>query len=215
MSRSNDAVIERVRIREVAGIFRTHADLDATVDDLLRSGFHAADMAFMRRDAVRREFGFDIPPGEISDVLGIPRRSFFPAAEDVALIAGMGVGILMFAGAALGAFAVVASGGSSAAEVIAALLGGTVVGGIGAWIIRRLRREHAPEIDIPNTVGEFVLFVRVRSSERENKARQILLAHGAEAVRVHEIEIDKRLEDIPLSSLHVDPWLGDERPGDL
>jgi outer membrane lipoprotein SlyB len=139
----------------------------------------------------------------------------FFGAEDVTLIAGMGIGILMFVGAALAAAAVVASRGSSVAAALAALAGGAIVGGIGAWIVRRLRREHAPEIDIPNIVGEFVLFVRVRTSEREAKAQQILAAHGAEAVRVHEIDLDKRLEDIPLSSLRVDPWLGEEALGRL
>jgi hypothetical protein len=64
-------------------------------------------------------------------------------------------------------------------------------------------------------VGELVLFVRVRSSERETKAWEILAAHGAEALRVQEMEIDKRLQDVPLSSLRVDPWLGEERLGHL
>jgi outer membrane lipoprotein SlyB len=127
----------------------------------------------------------------------------------------MEIGILIFAGAALGAFAVVASGGSSAAAALAALVGGSIVGSVGAWIARRLRREHIPEVDVSKIAGELVLFVRVRSTERESKAREILAAHGAEAVRVQEIEIDKRLQDIPLSSLRVDPWLGQERLGHL
>jgi hypothetical protein len=50
-----------------------------------------------------------------------------------------------------------------------------------------------------------VLWVRARSPEREENIRQILVAHGGEAVRVHEIEIEKRLEDVPLSSLLADP----------
>ena len=62
-------------------------------------------------------------------------------------------------------------------------------------------------------LGGLVLWVRVRSPEREEKAQQILREHGAEAVRVHEIEIDKRFEDIPLSSLVLDPWLGSEPLG--
>jgi hypothetical protein len=57
---------------------------------------------------------------------------------------------------------------------------------------------------------ELVLLVRVRSAEEEAKATEILLDHGAQAVRPHEIKIDKRLEDLPLHSLRVDPWLSDE-----
>jgi hypothetical protein len=56
--------------------------------------------------------------------------------------------------------------------------------------------------------GGLVLWVRVRSPEREEKAQQILLSHGAEAVRVHEIDIEKRLEDLPLSSLLNETPLG-------
>jgi hypothetical protein len=214
MNRSSDTVIERVRIREVAGIFRSRDALDAAVDALLESGFDRVDIALSSRHAVREKLGIDVPAEEIPEIPGAPRRPFL-GPEDVTLVAGMGVGILMFIGAALGAFAVTASGGSSAAAALAALVGGTVVGSIGACIVRGLRRQHAPEIDIPNIVGELVLFVRVRSTEREAKAQEILAAHGAEAVRVHEIAIDKRLQDIPLSSLRVDPWLGEERLGRL
>ncbi len=214
MDQSNDTVIERVRVREVAGIFRSRDALDTTVDALLESGFDRADIAVSSRYAAREKLGIDIPAEVIPEVPVVPRRPFF-GPEDVTLVTGMGIGILIFAGAALGAFAVVASGGSSAAAALAALVGGSIVGSVGAWIARRQRREHIPEVDVPNIAGELVLFVRVRSTERESKARQIFAAHGAEAVRVQEIEIDKRLQDIPLSSLRVDPWLGQERLGHL
>ena len=57
---------------------------------------------------------------------------------------------------------------------------------------------------------ELVFLVRVRSADEEEKATKILLGHGAEAVRPHEITIEKRLEHLPLHSLRVDPWLGDK-----
>ena len=214
MDRSSDTVIERAKIREVAGIFRSRDALDATTAELLESGFDRAELAVTSRQAVRQQLGIDVPAEELPEIPAIPRRPFF-GPEDVTLVAGMGIGILMFAGAALGAFAVTVSGGSSAGAALAALVGGTVVGSIGTWIVRRLRRERAPEIDVPDRVGELVLFVRVRSPDREAKAQEILTAHGAEAVRVHEIEIDKRLEDIPLSALRLDPWLGEEPLGRL
>ncbi len=60
-----------------------------------------------------------------------------------------------------------------------------------------------------------VLWVRVRTPEREEMAQKILSEHGDRAIRVHKIEIDKTVEDIPLSKLRPDPWLGNERLGDL
>jgi hypothetical protein len=39
------------------------------------------------------------------------------------------------------------------------------------------------------------------------------MRHGGEAVHVHEIELAKRTEGLPLASLRPDPWLGDEPLG--
>jgi hypothetical protein len=61
MDQSNDTVIERVRVREVAGIFRSRDALDATVDALLESGFDRADIAVSSRYAAREKLGIDIP----------------------------------------------------------------------------------------------------------------------------------------------------------
>jgi hypothetical protein len=62
--------------------------------------------------------------------------------------------------------------------------------------------------------GGFILWVRVNSPEREEEAERILCAHGGEAVHPHEINLGKRVEDVPLSTLRPDPWLGGERLGE-
>jgi phosphoribosylanthranilate isomerase len=101
-----------------------------------------------------------------------------------------------------------------ATAVAAAAAGGAAAGGIGALIARSIGREQARALEEQLATGGLVLWVRVRSPEREQKAQQILKDHRAEAVRVHEIEIDKRFEDIPLSQLVLDPWLGSEPLGE-
>jgi hypothetical protein len=58
-----------------------------------------------------------------------------------------------------------------------------------------------------------IMWVRVRSDEQEDQARELLISHGAHAVRVHEIEIAKTPDDLPLGSIRPDPWLGSERLG--
>src|SRR5258708_23348314 len=45
----------------------------------------------------------------------------------------------------------------------------------------------------------------------EAEAQEILLRHGAEAVHVHEIELAKTPEDLPLHSLRADPHLASDR----
>jgi outer membrane lipoprotein SlyB len=213
MSSSGDTVIERVTVREIAGVFRSRDRLDRAVAALLLSGFDRADLDITTPDAARETLGFDVPAVELPDVPGIPRRPVV-AGEDVVITAATGVGILMFAGAAIGAYAVVVAGGGFALALLAAVVGAAIAGGIGTWIAQRLRHRHAPELEPPDAgAASLILLVRVRSPEREAKAQEILLAHQAEAVRVHEVEVEKRLADLPLSSLRIDPWLGDERLG--
>jgi len=55
--------------------------------------------------------------------------------------------------------------------------------------------------------------VRVWSPDREQTARQILQEHGANTIKVRDIEIDKRPKDIPWSSLRPDSWLGNDQLG--
>src|SRR5205085_9354598 len=131
----------------------------------------------------------------------------------VVITAAMSVGILMFASAAIAAYAVVVAGGGFGLALVVAVLGAAIAGGIGTWVTQRLRQRHVLELDPPRTGDGIVLLARVRSPEREAKAREILVVNQAEAVRVHEVEVEKRLADLPLRSLRIDPWLGDERLG--
>jgi hypothetical protein len=113
----------------------------------------------------------------------------------------------------IGAISVVASGGTTWRTILAAVIGGVIGCAVGYLIAWRLGRRWGDAPEYPAVGDGFVLWVRVRTPDRERTALQILTTRGAEAVRVHEIEIEKRLEDLPLSSLRPDPWLGNERLG--
>ena len=106
-----------------------------------------------------------------------------------------------------------ASGGTLALALAAAAAGGTVTGGIGALIARHIGQKEADEIERQLARGGLILWVRVRSPDQERQAQQVLRDNAAEAVRVHELEIEKQLDDIPLSSIRPDPWLGSEPLG--
>jgi hypothetical protein len=79
--------------------------------------------------------------------------------------------------------------------------------------VRVFRREEREGLDALMADRGLILWVRVRSPEQENIAQEMLRAHGARAVRVHEIEIEKRPEDLPLGTVRPDPWLGSEPLG--
>jgi hypothetical protein len=209
-SEADSEILERVKVREVAGVFRSRDMLDATVGTLLSSGFDRADIdVVVGADARGRLGGAKVAVEELPEVPAIPRQPLI-AREDFVLVASIVLAILIFAGAAVAAWLVVAAGGQLVWAGIAAFVGAIAAAVVGAQIARSFTRTHIKELETQLISSELALLVRVRSPEQEAKAKQILLGHGAHAVRPHEISVDKRLRDLPLHSLRVDPWLSDE-----
>lgn len=206
-----DDVLERHVVREVAAVFHREEVLEDAMQALLHAGFDRADIDIMGDvETVRRRLGaLYVPPEEIADVPGTPRRAYI-ARDDIATATAGVAGMLFYLGAATAAMTVVASGGSLALVAAAAAAAGTVGAGIGAAAIHLLGKKQAEELELQLMAGGIVVWVRVRDPEREAQAQEILASFGGEAIRVHEIEIEKRLADLPLSSLKPDPWLGGE-----
>ena len=109
---------------------------------------------------------------------------------------------------------VLSSGGDSASAVVAAVVAGVAAGGIGYLATPGLLgRGRTKSSQGPAAASDFILRVRVWSPDREQTARQILQEHGANTIKVRDIEIDKRPEDIPWISLRPDSWLGNDQLG--
>jgi signal transduction histidine kinase len=203
-------ILDRVKVREVAGVFRARDAMDEAVTALLSSGFDRADIdVVVGAEARERLGGAKIAAEELPDVPTASRRPVI-AREDVILVWSLVLSILIFAGAGFAAWLVVKSGGELIWAGIAAAIGAVAAGWLGAQLARAFARKRIRYIEAQLLTRELVLLVRVRSAEEEAKATEILLDHGAQAVRPHKIKIDKRLEDLPLHSLRVDPWLSDE-----
>ncbi len=112
------------------------------------------------------------------------------------------------------AYFVLARGAGGAEAAVAAALVGVVVAGAGFLLVARIfRRDEALGLDKLMATRGLILWVRVRSPEQQALAQEILRAHRAQAIRVHEIEIEKRPEDLPLGTVRPDPWLGSEPLG--
>ena len=209
-SGSTTEVLERVKVREVVGVFRSRDVLDAAVHALLSSGFDRADIdVVVAAEARQRLAGVQPPIEELPDVPDAPRHLFIDR-EDLIHVWSLVLAILIFAGAAAAAWLVVRSGGELGWAGVAAAIGAIAAALVGAQVARAFARRHIRELQAQLITRELVLLVRVWSADQERKAEQILIGHGAQAVRPHEITIDKRLEHLPLHSLQVDPWLGDE-----
>lgn len=211
---SSPDVLDRTKVREVAGVFHSRRAVEAAFEDLLLNGFDRADIDRLASlDEVRRRLKVYVSPEEAADLTPTPRRPIF-APDDIT--AGVAVTGSMV-GAAVGiavVFVVLASGGDGRSAGIAGTLAGIGAGWIAALLMARMfRRDQLRGLDWIEFDRGVILWVRVRSAEREAMAQDILRRNGGHAIRTHEIEIDKRAEDLPLSSLRPDPWLGSEPLG--
>ena len=215
MHASSDDILDLVRTREVTGVFHSRKALDATVQDLLLADVDRADIDVSASvDELQRRLNYSaIPAPDLADIPTAPRQPY--VGEDDVLGTDAVVGSVAGCAAAVGvAFYLVAQGMQPISVGILAVLSGIIVAGVAVlWARRRLQRERAQGLEKLSEAQGLLIWVRVRSPEQEAQAQEILVRHGAEAVHVHEIDLAKRPEDLPLQSLRPDPWLGDERLG--
>jgi hypothetical protein len=215
MSYPSDSVLDVEKVREVAAVFRSRDALFAAIDDLLVVGFDRADIDLVAdADEVERRLGTAaVRAEELADVPYTPRRPVV-APEDTTSLFAIAMTVMAFLGAGAAAFGILAAGGSWG-SAFAAAIGGAVVGAIIGYALARLFGARSFRETEPHMVGGgFILWVRVNSPEREIAAERVLRARGGEAVHPHEIHLGKRVEDIPLSTVRPDPWLGDKRLGE-
>jgi hypothetical protein len=214
---ASDSVVERAKVREVAGVLPSRIALDAAVESLLHAGFDRADIDVLDTlEPVRERLGTtEVVAEEIADLPHAPRRPYF-APEDIISTEVVVASVAASVGAIAAAFVVVSSGGGLGWAMIAAA-GAALIAGGAAFLLMMLffrQPDETEALEALTAPRGFVLWVRVRMPEQEDAAKHILIGYGAQAVRLHEIEIVKRQDDIPLSSLRPDPWLGDERMSD-
>jgi hypothetical protein len=141
------------------------------------------------------------------------RRSF--VGDDDLHVASALISSLLGCAVAVGTALYLLMNNKPAASVaLGSILIGILAGGISVVPVHRLLRpERAKGLEPFSEWIGLLIWVRVNSPEKEAAVQEILTRHGGEAVHVHEIELEKRTEDLPLNSLRPDPWLGDERLG--
>jgi hypothetical protein len=215
MHDSSGDILDLLRTREVTGVFHSRKALIAAAEELLVAGFDRADIDVSAPlDELQRRLNYSIiPAAELADLPTTPRQPYM--GEDDAFGSGAVVGSVAGCATAVGvAFYLVAQGMRPISVGILAVLSGIIVAGVAVlWARRRLQRERAQGLEKLSEAQGLLIWVRVRTPEQEAQAQEILVRHGAEAVHVHEIDLAKRPEDLPLQSLRPDPWLGDERLG--
>ncbi len=163
---------------------------------------------------IRERIGpFYVAPEELADVPRTPRRPLIDR-EDIGVFKVVVASTIGAIAAGATVFLMMSSGAGNVENGVAAALIGIVAAGAGfLWAARIFGGDEAEGLDALMAKRGLILWVRARSPEQETLAQEILLAHGAQAVRVHEIDLEKRPEDLPLGSVRPDPWLGSEPLG--
>jgi xanthosine utilization system XapX-like protein len=215
MPRSSDEILDRTRTREVTGVFHSRKALDAAVQDLLVSGIDRADIDVSASlDQLQRRVNYlSIPPADLADMPTAARQPFF-GSDDLLATEAVISSVIGCAVAVAMSFYLVTRDMAAPPAILLSVLCGIAVGAAAIRPVRRLlRRERARGLERLSEAHGLLIWVRVRSPETEAKSREILMRHGAKAVHIHEIELAKTPDDLPLHSLRPDPWLGDERLG--
>jgi hypothetical protein len=215
MLESSEDILDRMRTREVTGVFHSRKALIDAAEELLVAGIDRADIDVSASvDELDRRLNYQsIPAADLADMPITPRQSFM-GIDDVLTTDAVVGSLAGCIGAVAMAYFLIIRGMAPLSVGIVSVLTGLVVGGVAVLAVRRrLQRERVRGLEKLAEAYGLLIWVRVQSPEKEAEAQEILARHGAGAVHVHEIELAKTPEDLPLHSLRVDPWLGDEPLG--
>jgi hypothetical protein len=215
MLESSEDILDRMRTREVTGVFHSRKALIDAAEELLVAGIDRADIDVSASvDELDRRLNYQsIPAADLADMPITPRQSFM-GIDDVLTTDAVVGSLAGCIGAVAMAYFLIIRGMAPLSVGIVSVLTGLVVGGVAVLVVRRrLQRERVRGLEKLAEAYGLLIWVRVQSPEKEAEAQEILARHGAGAVHVHEIELAKTPEDLPLHSLRVDPWLGDEPLG--
>ncbi|WP_246848388.1 hypothetical protein [Sphingomonas beigongshangi] len=202
-------IVQKVRVREVVGTVHNLDLLESMVVALSAAGFDKSDIDLMAsREAVLEKLpAIYADPISLAEIPDLPRRELVTRDEGTT-VTGLVFGTLMSLAALGAALPVVASGGALAAVLAATAAGGAAGAGI-ARVVRKviLGGVGAEALERDLSGGGLVVFVRARDAAAEERAQEIMRKSGALNVHIHEIELNKRLDELPLAQIQPDPWL--------
>lgn len=169
---------EDVMIREAVGIFLDKEDLQRAIDDLLAAGFERSAFGLLAGERTVKEKLGDIYEST-NQFMGSPNspNTAFVHKESVGDTFHALIGQLSFLGVTTLAGAAVLSAGVLGGALIAASAGAIAVGAVGAVVGMILHQSDAEYLEEHLNAGNLVLFVRVKDSVQEAKAKAILSKH--------------------------------------
>ena len=182
---------ESEALREAVGIFTNADDLQAAIDELLSSGFHRAELSLLAgENALNEKLGSSYAnAGSVADDPDTVRAAYV-SPEAIGDAQGGMVGVLVYAGATIAAGAIIISGGTIVAAIVAATLAGGAGGIVGSVLAKWLGDHHASHLQTQINHGGLVLWVRTRDANAEVRAVDILTKHSSRDVHVHTLAFE-------------------------
>jgi hypothetical protein len=176
------------KIREAVGVFHDEKTLQSAVDGLLIAGFDQSHLSLLAGErTVETKLGHRYEKvAELEDDPEVPTKAFDDIDSRTEGKAAI-VGGLFYVGAVAAAGIIVASGGTAAAALIAAALAGGGGGLIGAGLAQFIEHRHAHRLQEQLDHGGLLLWVRTLAVDDERRAIEVLRAHGADDVHVHDL----------------------------
>lgn len=175
-------------VREAVAVFDHSATLLEAIDELESSGFDREELSLLAgKDTVETKLGHVFERVEdLEDDPNAPRRAFI-APESVGDAKGWAIGGLLYVGAVSAAGAVVATGGTLLATILAASVVGGAGGLIGTVLAQWIQHDYTAYLQDQIDRGGLLLWVHLRDPEHERRALGILRHHSAQDVHVHEL----------------------------
>lgn len=195
-------------VREAVGVFHAWDNLQAAVDECLAHGFDRAEISLLAGErTVEDKLGHVYT--RVKELEDDPdaARAAFVGRDSLTEAKAFAISGLGYVGAVAAVGAVVASGGTLAAAIGAAVAAGLGGAGLGTVLSRAVGRERAHDLEAQLNKGGLLLWVRTRDGAHEAQAVEILKKHRADDVHVHDIPVSAEPEDDPLTGVEPDPFL--------
>jgi hypothetical protein len=147
-------------VPEALGIFHSPEELQSAIDELLSSGFDRSELSLLASEVAVEELGNRYRKvRDLADDPAVP-RAVYVSTEAIGGAEGALIGGLMYVGAAVGAGAIVASGGTLAAAITGVALTGGAGGLIGLILAKFVGDHHAHHLQEQIDRGGLLLWVR-------------------------------------------------------
>lgn len=195
-------------VREAVGVFHHWSNLQGAVDELLAHGFDRAEISLLAGEkAVEDKLGHIYAKvAELEDAADAPRAAFV-GRDSITEAKAFAISGLGYVGAVAAIGAVVASGGTLAAVIGAAVAAGLGGAGLGTLLSRAMGREQAHDLETQLNKGGLLLWVRTRDAAHEARAIEVLKKHHGDDVHVHDLAASAEPEDDPMTGFEPDPFL--------